>query len=149
MARRDPTELLQDSAHAGFRVVVRVEIYAPAVGDGRLTVLGGWPGATAVHSQVRLQRGGNNATVEIEASQTRKVRLWNVNGMGDQTRYSITASFQASRPGAAEVSAQRMLGFRHVALITVNDTDGKPWDFNDPEKAWKAEEYVRRRIPLL
>ena len=34
-------------------------------------------------------------------------------------------------------------------ITTVDPTDGEPWDFNVPEKARKAEAYVREAKPLL
>ena len=34
-------------------------------------------------------------------------------------------------------------------LSTVDPEDGQPWDFNNQEKAMKAEEYVRRIKPVL
>ena len=119
-----PTELLADGGHAGFRVIARVDIYSPGGGGGQLTVLGSWPGAVAVTQPVQLERGENNCTLEIPAAQTRGARLWQPNGHGAQTRYTVTATFApAGGAAAAAVTTSRTIGFRHVALITVNDTD--------------------------
>lgn len=122
-----PTALLEDNNHAGFKVVVRCEIFAPSQGvAGHVSVLGGWPGAVAVDSQqVTLEQGVNNITLELLPEQTRGARLWHVNGYGDQIRYNISATFTPARAGAANVSASRLIGFRHLALVTVNDTDIK------------------------
>ena len=98
-----PTAPLEDNNHAGFKVVVRCEIFAPSQAvAGRVSVLGGWPGAVAVSSQVTtLEQGVNNITLELPPEQTRGARLWHVNGYGDQIRYNITATFTPARAGAA------------------------------------------------
>ena len=53
------------------------------------------------------------------------VRLWHPIGNGDQPRYNITAVFSpgGASPQAEPASTWRLLGFRHVALVTINDTD--------------------------
>eukprot|EP01052_Picozoa_sp_SAG31_P028739 SAG31_NODE_2798_length_5081_cov_5.160779_3_plen_542_part_00 len=122
-----PTALLEDNNHAGFKVVVRCEIFAPSQGvAGHVSVLGSWAGAVAVDSQpVTLEQGVNNLTLELPPEQTRGARLWHVSGYGDQVRYNLSATFIPARVGAANVSASRLIGFRHLALVTVNDTDNK------------------------
>ena len=131
-----PTELLTDSNHSGFRVRARAEIYSPSGGKGQLTVTGEWPGAIPVTQSVHLPAGNSNHTLEIGAEQTQGVRLWQPTGHGAQSRYVITASYT---PAAAATAAaiggfsdfsyvtaattSRKIGFRHIALITVNDTD--------------------------
>ena len=88
----------------------RCEIFAPGEGAGegevagRVSVLGGWPGAVAVESEVTLKPGFNNVTLELEPEQTRGAWLWHVNGYGEQVRYNITATFTPARLGAGHVS---------------------------------------------
>jgi hypothetical protein len=79
------------------------------------------------------KRGGvsyrdNAVTVSIPASQTKggTVRLWHPNGHGDQPLYNISAAVRvggSSGGGAATVTAVRRIGFRHTALVTINDTN--------------------------
>ena len=79
--------------------------------------------------------GINNVTVAIPATETVGAQLWNPNGYGKQTMYNITATFtptastsstQATPTPVANTaisSTSRRVGFRDVALVTVNDTD--------------------------
>ena len=50
-------------------------------------------------------------------------KLWWARGMGRQTMYNVTASFQADAESAPVVTTSRRVGFRHLALVTVNDSD--------------------------
>ena len=116
-----PTALLADGAHAGFDVRTRVLLWAPAPVAGVLRVeLQGVAGAS-VSSHVSLPAGQSNVTLTLPASATRGVSLWQPHGHGAQPRYNISASFQPATGAAA--ATWRLLGFRHVALVTVNDTD--------------------------
>jgi hypothetical protein len=121
-----PTTRLGDNEHKGFDVKASVELLAPEGGGGVLSVVGGWPGAVAVSKHVLLVKGNNTVVVAIPAAQTLGVRLWHPHGHGEQPRYSITATYAPSG-GAAGQSAttERLMGFRHAVLITMNDTDGQ------------------------
>ena len=132
-----PTELLTDGNHSGFRVHARVEMYSPSGGKGQLTVTGDWPGAYPVTQSVQLPAGYSNQTLGIGAEQTQGVRLWQPNGHGSQSRYVITAIYASASAATATATiggvidsnyvtaatTSRKIGFRHIALITVNDTD--------------------------
>jgi beta-mannosidase len=123
-----PTSRLSDSNHAGFEVRTLVELICPlkAGCSGTLTVQGDWPGAVKESSQVSsLPVGTSNVTVVLAAQQTKDVMLWHPHGHGAQPRYSITATFTPSAgPGEASPAvATRKIGFRTIALVTVNDTD--------------------------
>lgn len=81
--------------------------------------------------------GTSNVTVVIPASATKGVRLWHPRGNGGQFRYNVTATWKPAAPVDSEArgshavpaavssapSTWRLLGFRHVALVTINDTD--------------------------
>ena len=121
-----PTTFLTDSSHKGFDVNVTAELWgASGTPGGTLSVLGGWPGAVAVSTKVGA--GSARATVTVPASQTLGARLWQPNGMGEQVRYSLTATFTPSGSAASTATvpsvATRLIGFRHIAMVTVNDTD--------------------------
>ena len=116
--------MFTDIAHKGF-VNVTAELWAATAGGvaGSLSVLGGWPGAVALSTKVVA--GSTRATVTLPASQTLGARLRQPNGHGEQVRYSLTATFTPSASSAAAPSvATRLIGFRHIAMVTVDDTDG-------------------------
>ena len=48
--------------------------------------------------------------------------LWRAAGVGGQPLYRVNATLHPALGGAA-VIAERSIGFRHVALVTGNDTD--------------------------
>ena len=122
-----PTSMLTDDSHKGFNVNVTVELWGPTSQStvGTLSVHGGWPGAVPVSTKVLA--GSVRATVTLPASQTLGARLWQPNGHGEQVRYNLTAMFTPSTtelfPRTLPSVATRMIGFRHVAMVTVNDTD--------------------------
>ena len=124
-----PVSRLADGAHEGFGVHCRVDLWSGAAGaKGTIYVKGGWPGAMVVSQPVSLAAGTSTVNLTLGAAQTLQARLWHPNGHGEQMRYSITATFTpaTATTTAAEASTSttsRKLGFRHVALVTVNDTD--------------------------
>eukprot|EP00040_Diaphanoeca_grandis_P024326 m.133582 g.133582 ORF g.133582 m.133582 type:complete len:1057 (-) comp29683_c0_seq3:38-3208(-) len=125
-----PTSILSDNDHAGFMIKVRVQFYSTTAGaTGTISVLGSWTGATMASIQVTsVQVGTNNVTLTIPPAQTQRVNLWHPHGHGGQPLYNITATFSPSTEGGAPLadttaSTTRRIGFRHIALITINDTD--------------------------
>ena len=115
-----PTSILGDADHKGFEVNVTAELWA-ATGAGMLSVVGDWPGAAPIATKV--EAGAARATVTLPAAQTLGARLWQPNGHGEQVRYNVTATFTPTAAGAPVVVASRQIGFRHIAMVTVNDTD--------------------------
>jgi beta-mannosidase len=109
-------------------------------------------GAT-VTVQASVTEGYSNVSLVIPASATNGVQLWHPRGNGGQHRYNVTATFTPSSSSSASASVTksnqeeqahlsagsaagggqqvvapvaltwRLLGFRHVALVTINDTD--------------------------
>jgi hypothetical protein len=132
-----PTSILADDAHAGFNVTTTVELFAAIAGSGTLTAIGSWPGAVAVSKAVTLVAGAYaNATLAMGSGQTKGVRLWHPRGHGDQPLYNLTVTYIPSghehenaddpdppQAAALTTAARRRIGFRHVALVTINDTD--------------------------
>ena len=49
--------------------------------------------------------------------------LWWPAGVGGQPLYRVNATLLHPAHGSAAVTAERSIGFRHVALVTGNDTD--------------------------
>lgn len=136
-----PTSILADNTHSGFEIRTRVVLQTfPAAGagagaattTGTLTVsVNGVPAAT-VSAPVVLAAGISNVTVTIPASATVGVKLWHPHNHGGQARYNVTAVFTPTTSAGATVAnssssssstAWRMLGFRHIALVTINDTN--------------------------
>jgi hypothetical protein len=119
-----PTSILSDTVHKGFEVRVLVELVCPTGGcSGAVSVLGGWPGAVAVTARVAsVPAGTSNVTCVLSAAQTRNVKLWHPHGHGAQHRYPVTATFTPVTGGPPAVASRKM-GFRHVALVTTNDTE--------------------------
>jgi hypothetical protein len=121
-----PTSLLSDSIHAGFEVRAGVELYCPGVRDctGTVTFSGSWPSSKPLSSKVTVPSGTFltvNFTVPHE--ETIGVKLWHPRGNGAQTRYNVTARFTPSGSVGRAATTTRAIGFRHVALVTMNDTD--------------------------
>ena len=132
-----PTSILSDDNHAGFELKARVVLWAPTATTGKLVVaIPDVDGASAT-VETSAPAGTSNVTVVIPASATKGVRLWHPRGNGDQFRYNVTATWepvarlQSQTSGSDSVPAAvssapstwRLLGFRHVALVTINDTD--------------------------
>ena len=121
-----PVSRLADGAHKGFDVHCRVELWSGTAGaEGTVSVKGAWPGAAVVSQPVMLAAGTSAVNLTLSAAQTLQARLWHPNGHGEQVRYGITATFTPAMAVAttAASTSTRKLGFRHVALVTVNDTD--------------------------
>ena len=123
-AGKHPTSALTDSNHKGFRLEATVELLAPTAGQsGQVTVWGDWPGAKQVSATLSAMPAGvSNATVAIDASQTLGAKLWQPHGHGAQNLYKLQATFTPTG-GAVTAATSRNIGFRHVALVTVNDTE--------------------------
>ena len=128
-----PTTMLTDADHAGFDVNVTIDIFAPApVQAAVVSAVGSWPGARAWDQTAVLQAGSNSVLVAIPASETKAVRLWHPHSHGAQPLYNITVTVAVNptpapatpaAAGTVAVVATRRVGFRHVALVTINDTD--------------------------
>ena len=116
--------------------------------SGLVTVVGSWPGAVPVSEKVALPLGvTSSVVVQLGASQTLQALLWYPNNVGNQTMYRIDATFAADVPTVAPIAmtaaaragstdtppppppppppavSSRNLGFRHIALVTIDDTD--------------------------
>lgn len=116
-----PTAPLSDESHGDFTVDVTVHLFAPAATSGTLTVTGAW-GASA-DLPLELPAGPSNATVTLPAANN-SVRLWwPAQTPGAQTRYAVNVSFAPSGSAAPPVSDSRLVGFRHFALVTANDSN--------------------------
>jgi beta-galactosidase/beta-glucuronidase len=118
-----PTSLLPHSGHAGFNVSATLDLLATTACSGTVSVLGSWPGAVRQTQRVSLRAGTTAVTLALPAEQTRQARLWHPNGHGAQVLYSITANFAPDGSGAVAATTSRRIGFRHIALVTTDDTD--------------------------
>ncbi len=127
-----PTSILDDDSHAGFELKARVVLWAPTAIAGKIVVeIPDVAGASA-SVETNIPAGTSNVTIVIPASATKGVRLWHPHGNGDQFRYNVTARWESVGAEGARIvggpvpntpSTWRLLGFRHVALVTINDTD--------------------------
>ena len=122
-----PTTILSDESHSGFEVRARVVVWAPKPLSGTAKV--SIEGVSSGSLQATLLAGVNHLNVTIPAAATKGVRLWHPRGNGQQPRYNVSATFEqsgsddAAPAGAPVPLTWRLLGFRHVALVTINDTD--------------------------
>ena len=122
-----PIKPMADDGSAPFVVDARVFLRAEQPVSGDLTVTGSWGGSATA----RVSISGGGATTQINVSVVANgPKLWWARGMGRRsTMYNVTATFvPASGFGNAaaagqSVSASRRIGFRHLVLVTVNDTD--------------------------
>jgi beta-mannosidase len=142
-----PTARLTDGKHGGFSVNVTAHLWAPAGGAmGSLSVAGNWAGApgggggdslaTATSGRMQLPAGESVVSLRLKASAA-QIRLWWPSGVGAQPLYNVTATFTPSvvavnqhhRPGermlpsSGASQTSRRIGFRVIALVTVNDTN--------------------------
>ena len=117
-----PTLIISDDSHAGFHVNVTLHAWAPRAVRGRVSVVGDWPGASNIALTAAFSPGESSVTLQIPAAQTRGARLWHPHGHGEQPLYTITAAFTPDA-GNHTISTVRRLGFRHVALVTINDSN--------------------------
>ena len=122
-----PTEALVDGQHAGFDVKVHVHLWSPSAVRGYVEVLGSW-GAISRSNAIQFE-GDFNSTVSISAEAT-DIKLWwpAEVGMGKtilskRALYIVNATFVPIYPSVRVVTTSRQIGFRHVALVTGNDTD--------------------------
>eukprot|EP01048_Picozoa_sp_COSAG05_P008734 COSAG05_NODE_682_length_7957_cov_277.290405_2_plen_590_part_00 len=125
-----PTSMLSDDNHSGFEIRARVVVWAASATTGEFQVsLPTVPGAS-ISVQAHLSAGESNVTLVLPAAATKSVRLWHPRNHGGQPLYNITASFVPSSssamtegPSAHVAKATRRIGFRHVALVTVNESN--------------------------
>ena len=129
-----PTSLLSDDNHAGFEVRVRATLLCTAERTAARHVnaelhvnLPEVPGAR-ISVPIAVAVGESNHTLVLPASMTRGVQLWHPRGHGSQPLYNLTAKvvFGDSSPARARVptavQATRRIGFRHAALVTINES---------------------------
>ena len=78
-------------------------------------------GAAATRD-VAFAAGESNVTLSVDAA-AESVRLWWPAGLGrSQPLYKVGVAFAPKAAGGV-VRASRRIGFRHLALVTVNDSD--------------------------
>ena len=117
-----PTDPLSDDDHGDFSVDVMVHFFAPAAAAGMLAVVGAWGGAP-VSLPLQLPAGASNATVTLVAANNSVALWWPAQTPGAQTRYAVNVSFTPAGSVAPPVTDSRLVGFRHFALVTANDSD--------------------------
>lgn len=124
-----PTTPLEDGSHSGFDVGVRVHFRAAAATTGTLTLVPGWGKRTPVSTKLSIPAGNTSATINTTAEASDIKLWWPANTGRDHPLYNVTVSFQedggvdATAFAPPAVVASRQVGFRHVALVTGNDTD--------------------------
>ena len=117
-----PTAPLQDGAHAPFKVMVRVVMWAPAATRGTIHVSGAWDSSAASDTGVIDLPAGESAHNLTLTAAAKDIKLWWPAGAGGQPRYAVSASFSPSS-GKTLTAQDRLIGFRHFAIVTGNDTD--------------------------
>ena len=124
-----PTTRLSENGSAGdtynWTVLVRVEVWsAMPVTNATLQVEGSWDdGVTRQLTNLAIPAAQSiMLNLTLPAS---RPKLWWPLGLGEQHLYSVTARIFTQLPSRSPLSSEtsRSLGFRSVALVTVNDTD--------------------------
>ena len=115
-----PIEPLQNGAHDGFNVTVRVHLYAARETQGTLSVRGNWTASATDSIPIALPVGESVVNLTVLATAA-DVDLWWPNGLGEQPLYDVAVSFVGSNGGTV-VETSRRLGFRHFAIVTGPDT---------------------------
>lgn len=113
-----PIAAMTDGTPSSFEVTTKVFLRSERQVHGVLTVNGSW--GASVTQQISLNGGEVQVVIKLRADSP---KLWWTRGMGPQAMYNVSAFFQAEAGSAANVSASRRIGFRHLALVTVNDSD--------------------------
>lgn len=114
-----PVAPLSDGSHAGFEVRARVHLWAPGSTKGAVIVTGSW-GTASAKQDLSIPAGSSNFTIILKAT-AKDIKLWWPAGLGAQQLYRVNVSLSMGSGTALETS--RSIGFRHVALVTGNDTD--------------------------
>jgi hypothetical protein len=113
-----PVLPLEDNTHAGFKVVARVHVWAPVATKATLKIEGSW--GAAMKQDFNLPAGSSNVTLSLMA-RAQSIKLWWPTGLGAQHMFMVNASL--SLDGNRSIETSRRIGFKHVALVTGNDTD--------------------------
>lgn len=111
---------LEEGKHAGFDVSVRVHLRSQADTQGQLCVGASWLDAKHCET-VDVPAGTSNHTLQSVVADAEAIKLWWPAGIGSQPLYDVNVDFTPSE--ASSVSAKRRIGFRHIAVVTSNDTD--------------------------
>lgn len=121
-----PATMLKDGSKGDFEVRVRVHTWATGPGRATLNVSGAWGEHDAV--PIQYPAGESNTTVVLKAA-ANSVKLWWPLGVGAQPLYQVRATLTSAAEGfdgeqpLLVADVKRRVGFRHVALVTGNDTD--------------------------
>ena len=117
-----PTTILADKNHSGFEIRARVTVWAASVTAGEFRVSLPTVSGASVSLRANVSTGESSVTLVLPAAATRSVLLWHPRNHGGQPLYNITVSFIPSSVVGTPVQATRRIGFRHVALVTVNES---------------------------
>ena len=113
-----PTGPLTDQSHGGFELHLKLGLSARTALPAGATVNVSASFGSVERTMKALPAGDSEWSVVLPAP---RVRLWWPAGMGAQAMYNVTVTVTAG--GAPPVTTVRQLGFRSIALVTVNDSD--------------------------
>ena len=133
-----PETPLADGSHSGFRVAVKLFVYALRPGAATVTASGGWGASNS--SKVALGAGENVVAVDLIAAAD-QISLWWPNGAGKQPLYNLSASVAADGGALAPVTAQRRIGFRTFAIFTGDGIDSLFFFF-----AQEIQDFVAKEV---
>lgn len=118
-----PVDALTDGNHSGFQLNVTTYVSVPLSTNGYLTVSGEWSSNSSITtSLLALPTGESAISVTLNVS-SNDIRLWWPNGLGAQPLYNISIVWSSTDTAVPNVTANRRIAFRVVALVTVNDTN--------------------------
>ena len=113
-----PVEPMTDDNHGGFELHLTLDLSTPAGVPAGATVNASAPFGSVVQTTQALPAGNSKWRIVLPAP---RVRLWWPAGMGEQAMYNVTIA--VSTAGGTPAVATRQVGFRSIALVTINDTD--------------------------
>ena len=118
-----PMKPMSEGAEADFRVSIQVHVVSPKhpTSSGALSLVLKSEFGDKIMPLPAIQ-ADTDTVISINVTVPReKVKLWWPNGMGSQRLYPLSVALE--RQGTKSSCIQKRIGFRHAALVTIDDSN--------------------------